>query len=39
MLYGGRIIVWAPPEELKSIDDERLQAFISRGQQEARAGH
>jgi phospholipid/cholesterol/gamma-HCH transport system ATP-binding protein len=39
MLYGGRIIVWAPPEELKSIDDERLQAFISRGQQEARVGH
>ena len=32
MLYEGRIIVWAPPDELRSIDDSRLQSFISRGQ-------
>jgi phospholipid/cholesterol/gamma-HCH transport system ATP-binding protein len=38
MLYGGRIIVWAPPEELRSIDDQRLQAFISRGSLETGAG-
>jgi phospholipid/cholesterol/gamma-HCH transport system ATP-binding protein len=31
MLYEGRIIVWAPPDELRSIDDSRLQSFISRG--------
>ena len=38
MLYGGRIIVWAPPEELRSIDDQRLQAFISRGSLSTGAG-
>ncbi len=32
MLYGGKVIAWAPPQELARLDDPRVQAFLGRSQ-------
>ena len=34
MLYGGKIIAWAPPHELRRLEDPRVRAFIFRGEEQ-----